>query len=207
MRVVRYSEKPVLWDSIENLSRRVWPEYNMHGEVLNQYWGRLYDEFADYQFVLCEDDKAEPLAEGNTIPVRWDGADAGLGPGIDAAIAGGFALLDAGGTPTALCALAAKVPPENRQRGLSEMLLRGMAELAADAGLTSLIAPVLDPDAVPRDRRLRVPCWPRTRPHRPRSRRRRVLGAQRVGYPHCEPSGRVSAQHAERRRAVRAWRS
>jgi hypothetical protein len=142
MRVVRYSEQPTLWDSFEDLSSRVWPEYNMHGDVVNPYWGRLYDERADYQFVLCDDDDQVPLAEGNTIPVRWDGTDAGLGPGVDAAIAGGFELAEAGGTPTALCALAAKVPPENQRRGLSETLLRSMADLAAQAGFTSLIAPV-----------------------------------------------------------------
>lgn len=142
MRVVRYSEQPVLWDRIDDLSSQVWPEYNLHGDVLNPYWGRLYDERADFQFVLLDDDEQVPLAEGHTIPVSWDGTDAGLGPGIDAAIAGGFKLLEAGGTPTALCALAAEIPPENRRRGLSEVLLRAMAELAADAGLAYLIAPV-----------------------------------------------------------------
>ena len=35
--VVRYSEQPELWDSIEDLSSRVWPEYNMHGDVVNQW--------------------------------------------------------------------------------------------------------------------------------------------------------------------------
>jgi hypothetical protein len=28
--VVRYSERPELWDSIRDLSDEVWPEYNMH---------------------------------------------------------------------------------------------------------------------------------------------------------------------------------
>ena len=142
MRLVRYSEQPALWDRLENLSARVWPEYNLHGDVINSYWGRLYDELADWQFVLYDAEQQMPLAEGHTIPVRWDGTDAGLGPGIDAGIARGFALLEAGGTPTTLCALAAKVPPENRGRGLSEVLLRSMAELARAAGLANLIAPV-----------------------------------------------------------------
>lgn len=142
MRVVRYSEQPALWENIGYLSWQIWPEYNMHGDVVNPYWARLYDERADYQFVLCDTSGQVPLAEGNTIPVSWDGTDEGLGPGVDATLAGGFALAEAGGKPTALCALAAKVPPENQRRGLSEMLLRAMADLAAQAGLTSLIAPV-----------------------------------------------------------------
>jgi hypothetical protein len=71
--VIRYSERPELWDSIGDLSSEV------------------------------------VLAEGHTIPVAWDGADAALGPGIDTSLEAGFALRAAGGTPTALCALAATV--------------------------------------------------------------------------------------------------
>jgi len=142
MRIVRYSEQPALWDSIADWSSQVWPEYNMHGDVVNPCWNRLYDERPEWQFVVYDEDEQEPLAEGNTIPVSWDGTDAGLGPGIDAAMAGGFALLESGGTPTALCALAAAIPPVNQRRGLSHGVLRAMAGLAAGAGLTNLIAPV-----------------------------------------------------------------
>ena len=31
--VVRYSERPELWDAIETLSDEVWPEYNQHGDI------------------------------------------------------------------------------------------------------------------------------------------------------------------------------
>ncbi|HET7015847.1 MAG TPA: hypothetical protein VFI65_18140 [Streptosporangiaceae bacterium] len=140
--VVRYSEQPELWDSIEDLSSQVWPEYNMHGDVVNPHWGRLYDDLAQWQFVLFDSDEKLVLGEGNTIPVSWDGTDAGLGPGIDAAITGGFEALDAGAAPTALCALSAKIPPELRRRGLSEQILRAMAGLAREAGLANLIAPI-----------------------------------------------------------------
>src|SRR5215472_16035919 len=107
-RVVRYSERPELWESIVGLSAEVWPEYNLHGATINQYWTRLYDEFPDWQFVLYDAAARTVLAEGHTIPLAWDGTDAGLGPGIDAAIAAGFALKPAGGRATAACALAAK---------------------------------------------------------------------------------------------------
>ena len=138
--VVRYSEQPELWDSIEDLSSQVWPEYNSHGDVLSEYFGRLYDERAQWTFVLYDTDEKGVLAEGHTIPVYWDGTDAGLGPGIDAAIAGGFSI--APDESTALCALAAEIPPEHRKRGLSEQILRAMADLAREAGLANLIAPI-----------------------------------------------------------------
>ncbi len=35
--VVRYSERPELWDAIAGLSGEVWPEYNQHGATLNRY--------------------------------------------------------------------------------------------------------------------------------------------------------------------------
>ncbi len=140
--VVRYSDRPELWDSLADLSSEVWPEYNLHGDVLSQYWDQLYTTFPEWQFVLFDAAAGQVLGEGHTIPVTWDGTDAGLGPGIDASLAGGFALRAAGGTPSALCALAAEIPPDRQGHGLSPIMLRAMAGRAAEAGLTHLIAPV-----------------------------------------------------------------
>jgi hypothetical protein len=77
--VVRYSERPQLWERIQDLSADVWPEYNRHGDILGPCWDRLYDEFPDFQFVLY-DELDEVLAVGHTIPVAWDGSIGGLGP-------------------------------------------------------------------------------------------------------------------------------
>jgi hypothetical protein len=40
--VVRYSERPELWEGTGGLFADIWPEYNLHGQVLNCYWDRLY---------------------------------------------------------------------------------------------------------------------------------------------------------------------
>jgi hypothetical protein len=140
--VVRYSERPELWKSISDLSTEVWPEYNLHGQTLNHYWNQLFDVFPEWQFVLYDAEEETVLAAGYTIPVAWDGTDAGLGPGIDATLAGGFDLRGAGGRPTAVCALAAEIPPRNQGKRLSGELLRAMSGLGGDAGLARLIAPV-----------------------------------------------------------------
>jgi hypothetical protein len=140
--IVRYCERPELWDSTGDLFADVWPEYNQHGQVLNRYWGQLYDIFPEWQFFLCDPSNDEVLAEGHTIPVAWDGSDGGLGPGIDETIAAGFQLRAAGGQPTCACALAAEIPARHRGRHLSGVLLRAMARLAREAGLNTLIAPV-----------------------------------------------------------------
>jgi hypothetical protein len=140
--VVRYSERPELWVGLDSFSDEVWPEYNLHGEDLNKYWGRLYDEFPDWQFILYDREDQLVLAEGHTIPAAWDGTDASLGPGIDATIAAAFELRAAGGQPTAVTALAAEIPPRNQGMRLSPEILRAMAALARGAGLPHVIAPV-----------------------------------------------------------------
>ena len=140
--VHRYSERPELWDQIADLDAEVWPEYNRHGNVMVQHWEQLYEQFPDFQFVLFDDDDGEVLAEGHTIPCWWDGSVAGLGPGIDATLGGGFALRAAGGTPNTLSALAAEIPRRHRDRGLSAVIIREMCSLARTAGLQHVIAPV-----------------------------------------------------------------
>jgi hypothetical protein len=68
------------------------------------------------------------LGSGHSIPVAWDGADAGLGPGIHAIITAGFALQSAGGKPTALSALSAVIPLRYRSRGLAPAVLLAMSK-------------------------------------------------------------------------------
>jgi len=140
--VIRYSQRPELWDAIRDLSQEVWPEYNRHGEVTNPSWSQLYDVFPDWQFILYEPGEQTVLAEGNTVPLAWDGTDDGLGPGIDATIAAAFGLHAAAGEPTAVSALAAQIPVRHQGLGLSYTMLAAMTGLARDAGLRHLIAPV-----------------------------------------------------------------
>jgi hypothetical protein len=70
------------------------------------------------------------------------GTDEDLGPGIDATIAGAFALRAAGGQPTAVSAMAAEIAPRHQGKGLAPVMLRAMAALTREAGLAHLIAPV-----------------------------------------------------------------
>jgi GNAT superfamily N-acetyltransferase len=236
-RIVRYSERPELWDGLGELFDGVWPEYNLHGDELNYYWRQLYDVFPEWQFMLVDPEDQAILAEGHTVPVAWDGTDEDLGPGIDATIAGAFRLRAAGGRPAAVSAMAAEVAPRHQGRGLAPVMLEAMAALTREAGLAHLIAPVrpsrkdryptipieryarwarddgapfdpwirvharmgartgrlgvLDEDAVPRDRRLRVPGGPGHRPHRPGERHRRLLGTQPVDDSSDQPPGRA----------------
>src|SRR6476646_12204188 len=100
--VIRYSERPELWDDTDSVSRAVWPEYNLHGDRLGVYWARLFDDFPRFQYVLFDDEQRTVLAEGHTLPCCWDGTTEGLGDGIDATVAAAFDAADAGHPATAL---------------------------------------------------------------------------------------------------------
>jgi hypothetical protein len=112
------------------------PEYNNHGDVLNEYWGRLVEEAPDFQATLLDGD--EPLARIRSIPVRWDGAVEDLPHGIDGAIARG---LDEGDA-NVLCALLIQVRGDVQSRGLSRVSLEGMVGIAREHGFGAVIAPV-----------------------------------------------------------------
>jgi GNAT superfamily N-acetyltransferase len=140
--VIRHAERPELWSETATITREVWPEYNLHSSDPEGYWGRLFEAFPEFQFVLYDGEDRAVLAEGHTIPCSWDETSEGLGEGIDATIAGAFRAREAGESPTALCALAAEIRPRFQGRGLAKRMLDAMADLARDAGLAHLIAPV-----------------------------------------------------------------
>ena len=135
------AERPDLWQR-GIPSEDVWPEYNMHGDVVNQWWGLLDEDMADYQFVLYDEETDSVAAEGHTAPMRWNADDATLPGSFDATIVQAFAQLRAGEPLDTLCALAAESPRTARRRGLAVQLLNGMREIAGRHHLRHFVAPV-----------------------------------------------------------------
>jgi GNAT superfamily N-acetyltransferase len=129
------AERPDLTERAD-FANAVWPEYNLHGDVMNAHWGRLGREFADFQFVLA-DAGEQVVAQGHMIPCRWDGTADGLPGGIDGVIATGA--LEGADTASALAAL---VRPDRQGQGLAPLVLQAMRELCRRHGLARLIAPV-----------------------------------------------------------------
>jgi hypothetical protein len=142
MRAITHAQEPGLLARIEGLSAQVWPEYNMHGDVMNRYWGRLYEVFPEFQFVLYDEDADVVLAEGHTIPCVWDGTPEGLPAGIDGAMEDAFRVKEDGAAVTTLCALAVEIPPAHQARRLSATMLEAMRSIARDHGLGGVIAPI-----------------------------------------------------------------
>jgi GNAT superfamily N-acetyltransferase len=137
-----HAERPELWRKTAEITEEVWPRYNRHGDVLDRYWGRLFEDFPGFQLVLYDEQAGEVRAEGHAVPCCWDGTVDGLGEGIDAMIAAAFKAHDGGEKPTALCALAVEVRPRFRGMGLADRTLDAMQDMARRAGLAHLVAPV-----------------------------------------------------------------
>ena len=132
-------ERPDLWEGSLSPFRKLWPEYNHHGNDSGKYFGALFPRYGHVQILLFDRTTEQVVARGRTIPFRWDGSLRDLPHGIDAV---GLRAVDDPQTPTSLSALSAEVVPDQQGKGLSRLVLLAMAEVARQAGLAPLVAPV-----------------------------------------------------------------
>ena len=138
MKLVRYADRPDLRERrYKELSARTFPEFMHHNEPGGRYWGRLYDEFPDFQVALVEGD--ELVAEAHALPVAWDGSLDDLPSGWDEAFVRG---MTSGRDPTVLSALAISVNPARQGQGVSQRMIEAFRDTARAAGLRGVIAPV-----------------------------------------------------------------
>jgi len=138
VKVVRYADRPDLRERrFEELSKRTFPTFMHHNEPGGKYWGRLYDEFPDFQVALVEGD--ELVAEAHALPVAWDGSLADLPSGWDEAFVRG---MTSDRDATVLSALAISVNPARQGQGVSQRMIQAFRDTARAAELTGVIAPV-----------------------------------------------------------------
>lgn len=118
-----------------------WPEFMYHDTVLNELFGRVIEEFAEFQFYAWDDERNDVVGVGNAIPTAWDGDVASLPDGgVDAVVEA--RIVEEAPAPTVLCALQILIAPDYRGQGLSSRMIERMAEIGRDHGLDTLIAPV-----------------------------------------------------------------
>ena len=118
-----------------------WPEFMYHDTVLNELFGRVIGELAEFQFYAWDDEREQVVGVGNAIPTDWDGDVTSLPDGgVDAVVQARFA--EGAPAPTVLCALQILIAPDHRGQGLSGRMIARMAEIGRNHGLDTLIAPV-----------------------------------------------------------------
>jgi GNAT superfamily N-acetyltransferase len=138
VRLVRYADEPeLLAIRFDVLSRQTFPEYIQNNVPGNKYWGRLYEDFPDFQLALLDGD--ELVAELHSVPTPWDGTDDDLPAGWDEAFLNAF---ESGREPDVLSALVISVRPDRQSEGLAARMLEEMRAAAGKGGLRELIAPV-----------------------------------------------------------------
>ena len=86
-------------------------EFMYHDAVINRLFGRVIDEFAEFQYYAWDDERKEVVGVGNAIPAAWDGEIASLPDGgVDAVVEARFAE----GAPDADRPLRAADPDHSR---------------------------------------------------------------------------------------------
>jgi GNAT superfamily N-acetyltransferase len=100
------------------LSRPTFPPYMNENVPGNKYWGRLYEDWPDFQLALLDGD--ELVAELHSVPTAWDGTDDDLPSGWDEAFLRAF---ESGREPDVPCALAISVRPDRQSQGLASRML------------------------------------------------------------------------------------
>jgi hypothetical protein len=136
-----YQERPDLIKQVRAFIPKSWPAFMLNDPIADRLWGRMEDEYPEYQFVLCEEGD-RVVAMGNSMPFVWDGTPEGLpARGWDGAFVQALDDHDAGRAPNALSALQAVVAPGCQGNGLSRQVLEGMRTIAAKHGLYHFVAP------------------------------------------------------------------
>src|SRR5690242_18870038 len=133
MDVVRYADRPDLRE-VRTETLHTVPEFMNHNAVGWRYWGRLYDDFPEFQLAVL--DGEELVGEMHALTVPLDGGE--LPQGWDEAFERGIE--EGGGNHLSL--LAISVRPERRGGGIASFLIDAARSAAARAGLESVIAPV-----------------------------------------------------------------
>jgi hypothetical protein len=134
-RIFTIAERPDLEDCLGDIADP-WPEFIHHDEAVNPRWRDLYVDFREFQLALVDEETGQLLGKGCTLPVEWDGRVETLPGGVVEVCERRFE------APNVLCALVAVVDARQQGRGLSGLIIGGMARVAGAAGLECLIAPV-----------------------------------------------------------------
>lgn len=139
MKIYRVDERKDLEDQIDRITDIAWPEFMLHDDYANEYFGYLYAWFPEFQFIMVENDKVVGL--GNSIPISWDKElDELPERGWDWAIEHG--ITNRNHKFNLLCGLQVVIDPDEQGRGLSKLMVREMIRLSKQHKFDKLVLPV-----------------------------------------------------------------
>lgn len=136
-------ERPELEDEFERLGAEGWPPFMRQRDELGlgRHWPRLFDDFADWQFFVC-DSFDRVVGAGHSVPLAWDGTAGDLPESMAAIMERAVHARAQETRPTTLSALAALVDVKHRGHGLSRLILETMRDMARRWKFSALVGPV-----------------------------------------------------------------
>ena len=133
------AERPDTEPAVDAAMAAVWPAFMRADVVAAGYFGRADRDWPDFQLVVTGTDDAF-VAIANSMPLRWDGTDAGLPTGWAEQGSRAVADHDAGRDPDTLGAMQIVVRPDLQGGGLSGTMVEAMKAAARSAGFRAVIA-------------------------------------------------------------------
>jgi hypothetical protein len=137
MELFTYAERPDLSERLGEVEDTLKP-FLGHGNVALEHWHKLRPEHPELQLVLYDDENDVVVGHARTLPTR---EAEGLPNGIDGVLELWFGEKPRP-EPDTLSAMVAVVDRGHGGRGLSQLLITGMRDLAAREGFASLVAPL-----------------------------------------------------------------
>lgn len=142
LRLVSLAERPDLADEIGALLQSRWPTFLLAGQPgHDEDLDALVQAFPQHQ-VLAVDAEDRVRGVAFSLPLDWDGTQAGLPTGWDDAVARAGARGRSREPADAATALSITVASDAARRGLAVRLVRALADATRQAGGRALIAPV-----------------------------------------------------------------
>lgn len=133
------AERPEVEPEIDAAMAAVWPMFMREHVRAAELFGHADRDWPEFQFVLL-DAEGRLAALANSMPLAWDGTDAGLPAGWLEQGERGVADRAAGRTPNALGAMQIVVRPGLQGGGLSGTMIETMRAAARSAGFRAVIA-------------------------------------------------------------------
>lgn len=134
-------DRPGIHEVFYLQKERIWPEFMFHDVYANTRWSYLSRVFQDFQLYLLNE-KEEPIAVGQTIPLVWNGTMPDLPVGWADSLVRGTNDYDAGRTANTLAALEISIQPEYRGQGVSYTMIKAIRALAQEKHLQAVIVAV-----------------------------------------------------------------
>jgi len=138
MIISTFKESPQFIDEILLINSKSWPEFMLNWECRG--WSQLFTTYSDNQIVIVDEERV--AAFGHTIPLFWDKEIVYIPDDLKKLIDMAMESRNIGQEPNVMLALAVVVSHENKQNGLSSMVLKAMKEIAGKSTIKTMIVPV-----------------------------------------------------------------